>query len=366
MTARGWRWRRADDAGRDDEAEREMARMLLALDEREYTPARSPRLALGVAALATAAVAPVAGALAWSRWGVRHDVSLPPAIDAEQRYFQSASGRVVYYADDSGPDRPLLLVHDARVGASAYEMRPLFEYFRGRRPVYALDLPGFGRSERLKRLYTPDAFAEAILDALRALNGARGGGADVVALGVGGELAARAAVERPELVHSLALLSPTGMASRMEGGQRGHQLYRVIASPLWAQTVFDLLASRLGLSLALAPRFNHAADAGLLEYAHASAHSPGARYASLYAVSGRLRTSNAIDRLYMRVTRPGLVIYDRDPYARFDALPQLLGERANWRGVRIAPTRGAPQFDRLAETAGALAAFWSAAVGAHP
>ena len=59
------------------------------------------------------------------------------------------------------------------------------------------------------------------------------------------------------------------------------------------------------------------------------------------------------------------MIYDRDPFTRLDALPQLIAEHANWRGARLRPTRGAPQFDRLGETAGALSTFWHAKVGAR-
>lgn len=322
-------------------------------------------LLLGSVATAAVALTPLAGALAWSRWGVSHDMSAPPAIDTERRQTQTAIGRVTLYADDAGTGRPLLLIHGAHIGASAYALRPLFEYFRGRRPVYAMDLPGYGLSERAARAYAPETFAEAILDALREVSDSAHGGADLVALGLAGEFAARATIERPELIHSLALLSPTGMVSRMEDGQRGRRLYRALAFPLWAQAVYDLLATRLGISVALAPRFTHEPDAGILEHAYANAHRRDARYAPLYAISGRLRTPNAIDRLYARVTCPALVIYDRDPYTRFDALPQLIAEHANWRATRIQPTHGAPQFDRLSETAGALSAFWSAPVGAQ-
>jgi pimeloyl-ACP methyl ester carboxylesterase len=312
-----------------------------------------------------AALAPLAGVLAWSRWGVRHDANPPSAIDAERRQTQSAAGRVTYYADDSGSGRPLLLIHGAHIGASTYALRPLFEYFRGRRPVYAMDLPGYGRSERSARVYAPATFAEAILDMLWAISEVAQGGADVVALGLGSEFAARATTLRPESVHSLALISPTGMASRMEGGWRGLRLYRALAFPLWAQAAFDLLATRLGIALALAPRFTHEPVAGMLEYAYANAHTPGSRHAALYATSGRLRTPNAIDQLYARGTCPALVIYDRDPFTRFDAMSQLIAEPASWRATPIRPTRGVPQFDRLGETAGELTAFWGAPVGAQ-
>lgn len=59
---------------------------------------------------------------------------------------------------DPGPDgevdhRPLLLIHSVNAAASAFEVKPLFYYYRGRRPMYALDLPCFGQSDRSDRFY---------------------------------------------------------------------------------------------------------------------------------------------------------------------------------------------------------------------
>ena len=318
------------------------------------------------AALGALVAAPVAGSLAWSRWGVDHDTHLPPAIDAERRELQSpVAGRVAYYADGAGNDRPLVLIHSVNAGASAYEMRPLFEFFRGRRPVYALDLPGFGFSERTNRAYSPDLYAAAVLDLLRELNVGTRGGADVVALSLGSEFAARAAIERPELIHSLVVISPTGMASRMEAGERGTGAYSALSFPLWSQALYDLLVTRASLRYFLARSFTGEPDAGLLEYAYATTHQRGARYAPLSFISGQLFTPNAIDRLYTRVTQPALVIYDRDGFTRFDALPQLLDERSNWHATRVTPTRGLPHFERLGDTARALTAFWSEAMVAQ-
>lgn len=333
---------------------------LAALIERPGTPRGASWVARAGAALGGMALAPVVGTLAWSRWAVDHDARPPAAIDAERReVFSDIAGRIAYYADDSGQDRPLVLVHSVNAAASAYEMRPLFEFYRGRRPVYALDLPGFGSSERTRRAYTPELYAAAILDLLRVIDATARGGADVVALSLGSEFAARAAIEQPEAVHSLVVISPTGMASRMETGERATGFSRVLAFPLWAQAIYDLLTTRASLGAFLRRSFTGEPDGGMIAYAYATAHQPGSRFAPLYFLSGQMFTPNAIDRLYARVTQPALVIYDRDAYTRFDALPELLDESANWRATRISPSRGLPHFERLGDTARALSAFWS-------
>lgn len=88
----------------------------------------------------------------------RHAQSLPPAIDAEEGDIDiMGEGLVHYYYDREMKGRPVVLVHSVNAAASSYEMRPLFESLRRTRQVFALDLPGFGRSARDARTYTPDA-----------------------------------------------------------------------------------------------------------------------------------------------------------------------------------------------------------------
>lgn len=315
-----------------------------------------------------AALTPLALGIAYSRVAVEHAAPLSPAIEAERREFLSPmAGMISYYADESGEGRPLLLVHGVNAGASAYEMSPLFDAIRGQRPIYALDLPGFGFSERGDRAYSADLYAVALLDLLDEIGAEARGGADVVALSLGCEFAARAANHRPERIHALALISPTGLsgqANENRSQRRGASgasrwWYGVFAFPLWSQAFYDALVSRSSLHYFLQRTFHGEVDPGLLEYAWATSHQPGARFAPLHFVSGQLFTSNAIERLYQRVTQPTLVIFDHDGFVNFDALPDLLSVRTNWQAKRIAPTCGLPQFERLDDTVRALQTFWS-------
>ena len=72
-------------------------------------------------------------------------------------------------------------------------MKPLFDMYRNTRPVYALELPGYGFSDRADRNYTPELFAGAIGEFLEQV----GKPADVVALSLSSEFVARAALTLP-------------------------------------------------------------------------------------------------------------------------------------------------------------------------
>ena len=134
-------------------------------------PLASNRLAAAlVAATGIALGLPLAlagGWLAYSAFAIDHRRLLPPALDADLSSLSSgAAGALNVYVDQSVHGRPLLLIHSVNAAASAYEMRPIFEHYRSQRQVYALDLPGYGFSERTDLARTPEAYAGAIVDVL--------------------------------------------------------------------------------------------------------------------------------------------------------------------------------------------------------
>src|SRR5215212_5667077 len=154
-------------------------------------------------------LAAAAAGIAYSRFGIPHALVLPPALVAERREIASPAGRLSYYV--AGQGEPLLLIHSINAAASAYEVKPLFERYRASRRVYALDLPGFGFSDRSPRDYTPRLYVDAILDMLDEIKRESGvSSLDVLALSLGAEFLARAASEHPDRFSTLALVSPTG------------------------------------------------------------------------------------------------------------------------------------------------------------
>ena len=331
-------------------------------------PQTSNKLANGLVVAAGVAIGvPVAlagGWIAYSTFAIDHHRLLPPAIEADmQTLSSSTAGALNVYVDRSVHGRPLLLIHSVNAAASAYEMRPLFEHYRGQRPVAALDLPGYGFSERSDSARTPAAYAEAIGEVLANTIGEP---ADVIALSLGSEFAARAALQRPDLFHSLTLISPSGFNARGSGRatqqaveqDRTESIYRALSNPLWGRALFDLIASRRSIEFFLKQSFVGPVPQALIDYAYATAHQPGAPYTPLRFISGLLFTRNARQELYERLTLPVLVVYDRDAFVNFEALPEVAAAHANWQTARLEPTLGLPQFEALPRLAAALDDFW--------
>lgn len=312
----------------------------------------------------------VGGWIAYSRTQIDHDMSLPKAIDTEQETYMGrlTSRQISYYADKSGEGTPLVLIHSINAAGSAYELKPIFEHYRGKRPVYALEFPGFGFSERSDKVYSWRLYTDSIIEFLTDVVGQP---ADVIGLSLGNEFAARAGHEHPDLFRSLTMISPSGFTARenkvasqkaVEEGN-SNSAYNVLANPLWSQAFYDLLATRVSIKYFLQQSFEGEPDKGLMDYGFLTCHQQGARYAPLYFVSGQLFTPDIRETVYEKLTIPTLVIYDRDNFVNFDTLPDVVAKYENWQAERITPTKGLPHFEKLSDVVTSLDTFWESVSG---
>lgn len=326
---------------------------------------KNKRRRSGLAKLLNTTFLAAGGWIAYSNLLIKHNLDLPAALAAERKVFHSPTAeRLSYYVDASTSGRPLVLLHSINAAASAYEMRPLFEHYRSQRPVYALDLPGYGFSDRSDRVYTPRFFQTVIQEFLASEVGEP---ADVVALSLAGEFAAIAAQSNPGLFHSLVLLSPTGLSEEKEkrASQKARRsgssntLYPVFSFPLWSQAFYDLIATRRSIKFFLQQSFLGPVPDTMVEYAYRTSHQPGARNVPLHFISGKLFTPDILTQVYQQVHVPGLVIYDHDAFTGFERLQYLLENSMQWKAVRIIPTNGLPHWEQLHKTSAALDSFWA-------
>jgi pimeloyl-ACP methyl ester carboxylesterase len=309
---------------------------------------------------------PLAAAASWilySHLAIKHQVFLPEALPDERLNFQSLSaGRVSYYHSQA-TGRPLVLLHSINAAASAYEMRPLFLYYRTRRPVFALDLPGFGFSSREERIYSSALYRDTILEFLQQVVGEP---ADVVALSLTSEFAAQAALAEPTRFASLTLISPSGFTQNadklasQQAGQSGTSnfIHPLFSLPLWARPFYDLLTTKTSIEYFLKKSFIGQVPSDLVEYDYATAHQPGAEHAPIYFVSGKLFTPDIRRSVYGQLQTRTLVLYDRDSFTGFDMLPETLAQNSYWQAARLVPTLGLPHFEQLENTAQVLNQFW--------
>jgi pimeloyl-ACP methyl ester carboxylesterase len=321
-------------------------------------------LAKGVSLAAGTAAAAAGWWITYSNLVIDHHLPLRKAIEAGQDSIPTeAAGDVVCYTDRQAQGRPLFLIHSVNAAASSYEMGPIFSRFRSSRPVIAMDLPGFGFSDRTRQDYSPRLYHEAILETLARTTSEP---PDVVALSLGCEFAARAALIEPERFHSLTFISPTGfsaprqMRASQQAGQSGSadRTYRALSARLWGRPLYDLIATKASIRFFLKQSFVGPVPEDMIDYAYATSHQPGAEYAPLRFVSGKLFTPNIFPAFYDRLEQPVLVVFDQDAFTGFERLPEMLQSHDNWHAVRVIPSRGLPQFERMDDVAAELERFW--------
>lgn len=300
---------------------------------------------------------------------------LPAPVSGQRHEIGSPVGRLTYYS--AGPDAlgkfpPLLLVHSINAAASAYEVRPLYEHYRRSRTVYALELPGFGHSERGKREYTVRMMTDAILIAVREIQNDFGRGPiDALAVSLSSEFLARAVSESPLAFRSLALVSPTGFTSLdkstgVREGTRGKPwLHGFFEFPVWSEGFFRLLTSRRIIRYFLNKTWGSTnIDEGLLEYDYLTTHQPGAQHAPYYFVSGFLFSKDIL-KIYNSLTLPVWMSHGvRGDFVDYSNKTQVEG-RANWT-IRVFQTGAMPHFEAEAEFIAAYDAFLAGVPPASP
>ena len=301
---------------------------------------------------------------------------LPPALQATQRVIDTVVGRINLYTStpqDPAPGLPpLLLIHSINAAASAAEVRPLFEHYQRERVVVAMELPGYGFSERGERMYTPRLMTDAIHAVLDFLSREHGPvPIDVLALSLSSEFAARAATEAPQRIARLALVSPTGL-SRLKSrrgppGSNSYmpRLHTALLWPRWSQGLFDTLTSPAVIRYFLRKTWGSPhIDPQLWPYCVRTAREEGARFAPLCFLS--------------------LVLFSRDIHTVYEALQcpvwismATRGDFTDYRGLALITTAGTwhthrvpggalPYFEDLPDFVARLTPFWLGASSPRP
>jgi pimeloyl-ACP methyl ester carboxylesterase len=211
----------------------------------------------------------------------------------------------------TGQGRPLLLVHTVNASASAAEVRTVFERMGQHRTVYAIDLPGFGTSERSDRLYTPRLMTDAILDLAAYIRTRHQEQTiDALAASLSCEFLARAAAEQPALFRTLSLVSPTGLSGlRLRQGPLGTTygqdwLLALLKGPGWGRALFKGLTRPSVIRYFLNKTWgSRAIDETMFDYAVWTTQEHGAEHAPLCFLSAQMFSAD-ITTIYDQLRLP--------------------------------------------------------------
>src|SRR3989440_4751953 len=239
---------------------------------------------------------------------IRRNVQEPEdaAFGGEARFFEWQHGDIFYkVAGEENDGAPLVLVHGIGAGASNFMWRRNFDELARDFRIYALDLLGFGFSDKpASAPYSADLYTELIADFIREVALAP---SHIIASSLGAAYSVRVADEQPELVRSLVLVSPTGAGLlRSRPGVAGAAFYGLLQSPVLGTSFYNVMASERSIrDYARENLFydHHCVTDRLVTNLYATSHQPRAQHAIAAFLSGYLNTDtrSPFSRLTQRV-----------------------------------------------------------------
>ena len=196
-------------------------------------------------------------------------------------------GNLFYTVRGEGPS--LLLLHGIYAGASSYEWKSTFAPLSERFRVYAVDLLGFGKSEKPDVAYTADLMEAVIEDFVRHVPGC---GTLAIASSLSAAWSVHLTAYHPELFGGLVLVNPTGVYTLAEPpGARARRRNQLLSTPVLGEAFYDALASHASIRYYLEEKTYYnprMVDDAMVRHYWTSAHQPGSERAARAFVSGML------------------------------------------------------------------------------
>ncbi len=246
--------------------------------------------------------------------------------------------RLSYTRQGEGP--PLLLVHAIGGGASSFEFCHTLADFSQRFSVYALDLLGWGNSERPNLNYTGSLYAELLADFAREVIGET---TAVVASSLSVAFVLRAARLHPSGFSRLVAIAPIASSTVSQVPESVQAaVYSLLSLPVLSQSLYYTLTAPPAVDWITRHTLYSEGFATSETVAHydVAAHQPGASYAVRAFLSGRLNLPLQED--WATFAGPALLVWGRDnlltPLENAQVLRKLRPDAA----LEILPGRSFP------------------------
>lgn len=236
---------------------------------------------------------------------------LDTVLTGEERRYPWKYGDMFYEVKGARDAKPLLLVHGFGPGASSYEWRKnidsLAEHFR----VYAIDLLGFGLSDRPAIDYNAETYTDLLNDFIKEVIGKP---TVVVAHGLSCAYVIAGAYRRPQSFERLILVSPPlAILQETFPGARDAAWKTILRLPVVGQFIYNLLTSRGAIRGYYDEQGFH--NPGLItdelvEYIYTSAHQPYGRYPAASLFSDNLVLD--VHEPFARLQVPVVAVWGRE------------------------------------------------------
>lgn len=160
--------------------------------------------------------------------------------EEESHCYSWRLGNIFYTRTGSG--KPVLLVHDLNAISSSYEWNQLISLLSENYTVYAIDLLGCGRSEKVNTTYTNYLYVQLITDFIKSEIGHR---TNIVCTGESSSIALMACSNEPDLFDQIMLINPLPLSKYCKiPGKRSRLYKKIIEIPILGTLLYHIAVSK--------------------------------------------------------------------------------------------------------------------------
>lgn len=154
--------------------------------------------------------------------------------------YQWRLGNIHYTKTGSG--KPILLIHNLNAVSSSYEWNNLIPLLSEHYTVYALDLLGCGRSEKVNTTYTNYLYVQLITDFIKSVIGHR---INIIATGESSAIPIMACSNEPDLFDQIMLINPLKISEFSQIPGKTAKLYKkIVELPILGTLLYHIAVSK--------------------------------------------------------------------------------------------------------------------------
>ncbi len=222
-------------------------------------------------------------------WVSAQTQPLPSLLPGEEKVYFWRGHRLFYKVTGSG--QPLLLLHGIGAGSSSYEFHAIMAELGQHYRVYALDLLGWGNSERPDLEYTGSLYVQMIGDFVQQVIGQP---CHAIANSLSAGFALRSARLHPHHWQKLLLIAPLGDNSLIPpalGIPLAQAAYGFLSLPVLGLALYNGITAPWSVRVFTEQSLfspDYALDAAVVDYYYQAAHQAGAQFAPRSFLTGKL------------------------------------------------------------------------------
>ena len=163
---------------------------------------------------------------------------------SEYNYYEWRFGKIRYITKGEGS--PLLLIHDLTIGSSLYEYHSIIDALSAKHKVYAIDLLGYGMSDKPYITYTNFLYVQLVIDFIKHIIGKK---TDLIATGDSAQIAVMTCHNDPEAINKLIFINPQSLYESNLIPSKQTKLFKLmIETPIIGTFLYNLLISKTSMT----------------------------------------------------------------------------------------------------------------------